>query len=468
MADNQSLKVPPQNVDAERSVIGGMLIDPSGVTKVLEFLAPDDFYKKSHQVIFDAVINLYQKNEPADLVTITEVLRSEGTLEAAGGASYMSTLVDSMPTAANIVYYAKIVHEKAILRKLIQSATEIIEMGYDAKAGGVDDFLDQAERIIFEIAQRRFKPSFVAVKDIVKDTFKIIEELYEKKEVVTGVPTGFSELDKLTAGFQRSDLIIVAGRPSMGKTAFALNLAAFASMEGGFPSAIFSLEMSKEQLVQRLLCSEARVDASKLRGGFLSNSDWPKLTRAAGSLSDADIYIDDTPAINVLEMRAKARRLQKEKGLGLVVVDYMQLMRGLGKIESREREISEISRSLKALAKELNVPVIALSQLNRALENRQDKRPQLADLRESGSIEQDADVVMFVYRDEVYNKETEDRGVAEIIIGKQRNGPIGRVRLAFLNQYTRFDNLAHGMDNSSYTPPAPDVSVDFAEEEPPF
>lgn len=452
MDNTRSIKIPPQNVEAERCVIGGVLIDSDAINKILEFLSADDFYREAHKIIFDAIISLYRKSEPADLVTVTNELRNLGNLEAAGGASYLSTLVDSIPTAANIVHYGKIVHEKAILRRLIQGATEIVEIGYDDQSVGVDTFLDRAEQIIFEIAQRKFRPSFFAVKDIVKDSFKTIEELYERKEVVTGVPTGFIELDKITSGLQSSDLLIVAGRPSMGKTAFALNIVSYAAMEAQVPCAVFSLEMSKEQLVQRLLCAEASVNAQKLRGGFLAESDWPKLTRAAGSLSEAQIYIDDTPAINVIEMRAKARRLQREKGLGLVVVDYLQLMRGVGNIESREREISEISRSLKALAKELHVPVVALSQLNRAVENRQDKRPQLADLRESGSIEQDADVVMFVYRDEVYNKESDDKGTAEIIIGKQRNGPTGTVKLAFLKHFTRFDNLAMGMDASTLPP----------------
>lgn len=457
MADEKAMKVPPQNVEAERCVIGGMLIDQNAINKILEFLTPDDFYRETHKIIFEAMISLYQKNEPVDLVTVTNELRSSGKLEAAGGVVYLSALVDSIPTAANIVHYGKIVHEKAILRRLIQGATEIVERGFDQDASNVDDFLDQAEKVIFDVAQRRFKPSFFAVKDIIKDSFKMIEELYERKELVTGVPTGFTELDRLTAGLQKSDLIIIAGRPSMGKTAFALNIVMHAAMEDDVPSAIFSLEMSKEQLMMRLLCSEARIDASRLRGGFLSDPDWPKLTRAAGALSDAEIFIDDSPAMNVLEMRAKARRLQKEHDIGLVVVDYLQLMRGVGGAESREREISEISRSLKALAKELNVPVIAISQLNRAVEARQDKRPQLADLRESGSIEQDADVVMFVYRDEVYNHESDEKGIAEIIVGKQRNGPIGRTKLAFLSQYTRFENLAHGMDGVLSALP-PDVS----------
>jgi len=452
MPDEKNVKVPPQNVEAERAVIGGLLIDPDAANKVIEFLQSEDFYRENHKVIFDAIVSLYQKNEPADIVTVTNELRSLGTLEKAGGASYLSAIVDSTPTAANIVHYAKIVHEKAILRRLITGATEITEMGYSDSLVDVDDLLDRAEGIIFEIAQRRFKPSFYAVKDIVKDSFKTIEELYERKDVVTGIPSGFKELDRLTSGFQKSDLIVVAGRPSMGKTALALNMVVNAALETGISAAIFSLEMSKEQLMMRLLCSEARVDASKLRSGFLSEADWPKLTRAAGLLSETKIFIDDSPAMNVLEMRAKARRLQKEHNLGMVVVDYLQLVKGIGAAESREREISEISRSLKALAKELNVPVIAISQLNRAVENRTDKRPQLADLRESGSIEQDADLVMFVYSDEFYNKDSDEKGIAEIIIGKQRNGPTGRVKLAFLAPYTRFENLAQGFEDSQGAP----------------
>lgn len=461
----KSSKIPPQNLEAEQSILGGMLIEPSAVSRVFEFVESDDFYRDAHRVVFEAIIALFQKNEPIDLITVTNQLKNSNQLEAVGGASYLASLVDRVPTAANITYYGKIVHEKAILRRLIEGATEIVEKGY-ADGGDVDASLDRAEQMIFEIAQRKIKQSFFAVKDIVKKSFETIEKLFERKEMVTGVPTGYHDLDKITAGMQPSDLIIVAGRPSMGKTAFALNMVAHAAMEAGTPCAVFSLEMSKEQLVQRLLCCEAKVDASKLRGGFLSESDWPRLTRAAGSLSEAPIYIDDTPAINVLEMRAKTRRLQRDRGLGMVVVDYLQLMRGLGSIESREREISEISRSLKALAKELHVPVIALSQLNRGVELRTDKRPQLADLRESGSIEQDADIVMFVYRDEVYNRESPDRGTAEIIIGKQRNGPIGAVKLAFLNQYTRFENLARPMDEM---PQPIDVPIDMAQpDEDPF
>jgi len=323
----------------------------------------------------------------------------------------------------------------------MQRATEIVTEGYSV-SGDIEEFLDQAEKGIFEIAQRRIKQSFFPIKEVVKESFRTIEKLFEKKELVTGVPTGFTELDRLTSGLQSSDLIVVAGRPSMGKTAFALSVVAHASMKKKIPAAIFSLEMSKEQLAQRMLCHEARIDSSKLRGGFLAETDWPKLTRAAGTLSEAPIFIDDTPAITVLEIRAKARRLQKESGLGMIVVDYLQLIRGVGYTDNREREISEISRSLKALAKELHLPVIAISQLNRMVENRRPPIPILADLRESGAIEQDADLIMFLFREEVYDRETINKGTADLIIGKQRNGPIGTVKLAFLSQFTRFENLA--------------------------
>jgi replicative DNA helicase len=361
-----------------------------------------------------------------------------------GGVEYLNSLVNSVPTAANISYYAKIVKEKAILRKLINRSTDIISQVYGV-SGDVDDFLDQAERSIFEISEDRVRPSFYSLKDIIKSSFKTIERLYEKRQLITGVPTGFTKLDELTSGLQPSDLIIVAGRPSMGKTALALDIAAHAAVEGGFPSAIFSLEMAKEQLALRMLCSEAKVDAHRLRGGFLSESDWPKLTRAAGSLSEAPIFIDDTPGLSALEMRAKSRRMKAEHNLGLVVVDYLQLMRGRADSDTREQEISDISRSLKALAKELNVPVIAISQLNRRVEERGDKRPQLSDLRESGAIEQDADVIIFLYRDEVYNRSEDNpnKGKAEIIIGKQRNGPTDKFELAFLDKFTCFENLTY-------------------------
>lgn len=434
-------RIPPQNIEAEQSLLGSVLIDPEAISRILEGIELDDFYREAHRQIFAAVLGLYQRNEPADLVTVTNALRTGGQLEAVGGAAYVAELADRVPTTANVAYYAKIVHEKAVLRRLIEGATAIVQRAYN---GGeqVDAALDQAEQIIFDIAQKKIRQSFFSLKEIVKHSFKTIEELYEKKQSITGVPTGFGDLDRLTSGLQAADLVVVAGRPSMGKTALALCMGAHAAIEAQVPIAIFSLEMSKEQLVQRLLCSEARVDSAKLRAGFLADHDWPKLTRAAGRLSEAQMYIDDTPALNVLEMRAKARRLQRDKGLGLIVVDYLQLMRGLGSMESREREISEISRSLKALAKELRVPVVAISQLNRGVESRHDKRPQMADLRESGAIEQDSDVILFVYRDEMYNRESPDKGVAEIIIGKQRNGPTGLVRLAFLSEYTRFENLA--------------------------
>ena len=446
LPDVAHLKLPPQNLDAEQSVLGSMLIDNEAIGRVVEAMKEEDFYREAHRKIFGSIVELWQRSEPADLVTVTSLLKSKGTLEEVGGATYLAGLVDRVPTAANVTSYARIVREKSVLRCLIDGATEIVERGY-REQGNVDEYVDSAEKIIFEVAQRRIRQGFIGVKDIVKDSFRAIEQLYERRELITGVTTGYREIDRLTCGLQRSDLIVVAGRPSMGKTAFALNIVENAAIEAGIVCGVFSLEMSKEQLVQRMLCSRAEVDASKLRGGFLGESDWPRLTRAAGLLAEAPIYIDDTPALNVLEMRAKARRLQLEHDLGLIVVDYLQLMRGVGRIESREREISDISRSLKALAKELKVPIVALSQLNRGVEARQDKRPQLSDLRESGAIEQDADVIMFIYRDEMYNRESADAGKAEIIIGKQRNGPTGKAMLAFRSSLTRFDDLARGADD---------------------
>ncbi len=463
---SSTTKVPPQNLEAEQAVLGGMLIDNESIHRVVEMLGAHDFYRDTHQRIFAAVLDLYNRSEPSDLVTVTNTLKAKGDLEAIGGASYLAALVDGVPTAANIASYARIVREKSVLRQLIQGATDIVSRGFEEQ-GNVEEFLDDAERVIFEIAQRRVRPGFASLRDIVRDSFKAIEVLYEKKALITGVPTGFKDLDRLTSGFQPSDLVVIAGRPSMGKTALALNIVEKAAVEGGQVCAVFSLEMSREQLVQRMLCSRAEVDASKLRGGFLAESDWPKLTRAAGTLSEAPIFIDDSPALTVLEVRAKARRLQREHGLNMLVIDYMQLMRGVGRPESREREISEISRSLKALAKELGVPVVALSQLNRGVESRTDKRPQLADLRESGAIEQDADVIAFIYRDEMYNPSSPDEGKAEIIVGKQRNGPTGRVMLSFRKHLTRFDDLAVGMDEFA---PAPTIEegVITAGETPPF
>jgi len=437
-------RLPPQSLEAEVSVLGGVLLDKEALNRVLEVMGEGDFYREAHRKVFSAMLDLYERSEPVDLITLAEALKKRDALEQIGGIEYLNSLVNSVGTAANISYYAKIVKEKSILRKLINRATEIIGRVYGV-SGDVDDFLDQAERSIFEISEDRVRASFYPLKDIIKSSFKTIERLYEKRQLITGVPTGFAKLDELTSGLQASDLIIVAGRPSMGKTAFALNIAQHAAIEGAVPSAIFSLEMAKEQLALRMLCSEAKVDAHRLRGGFLSESDWPKLTRAAGSLSEAPIFIDDTPGITALEMRAKSRRLKAEHNLGLVVVDYLQLMRGRADSDNREQEISDISRSLKALAKELSVPVIALSQLNRRVEERGDRRPQLADLRESGAIEQDADVIIFLYRDEVYNKSEDNpnKGKAEIIIGKQRNGPTDKFDLTFLDKYTCFENIAY-------------------------
>ena len=464
---SQQGRTPPQDLEAEQSVLGAILLDPEAIHRAIEVVRPNDFYREAHRKVYEAIVSLYQRNEPCDIVTITSELKKMDALEQVGGASYLSALVDSVPTAANVASYGRIIREKAIVRKLIEGATEIVTDGFSHR-GDAEVLLDKAEQVIFDVASDRSKQHFTPIKDIVKTSFKNIEQLYERKELVTGVPTGYTELDRMTAGLQPSDLIIVAGRPSMGKTAFALNLGERAAIECNSSVAIFSLEMSKEQLVQRMLCCHAEVDASKLRGGFLSESDWPKLTQAAGQLSEASIFIDDTPAITALELRAKIRRLQREHGVDLVIVDYLQLMRGGLRIESREREIADISRALKALAKEMNVPLIALSQLNRGLEARQDKRPMLSDLRESGSIEQDADVVMFIYRDEVYNKETPDPGVAELIIGKQRNGPVGKIRLAWRSNLTRFDNLTQDVTGMPAQPDENTLqSAPFPEEEPP-
>jgi replicative DNA helicase len=437
-------KLPPQSIEAEMSILGGILLENEAINRVLEILVPEDFYRETHRKIMRAMIDLNEHREPCDLITLTSILKKRGELEEVGGGAYLATLVDFVPTAANISYYCKIVKEKAVARKLINAATDIITQGHDEQSD-IDQLLDSAQKVIFDISENKLKPAFYQINAILKDTIKNIETLYEKKEHVTGVPTGYVDLDEKTAGFQRGDLIIIAGRPSMGKTAFALNIAQYAAIHSdpAQPVAVFSLEMSKEQLVTRLLCSEARVDAGRLRTGHLIDTDWHKLTRAASSLHQAKIFIDDTPAISVLEMRAKARRMRAEHKIGMIVVDYLQLMRGSSNPESRQQEISEISRSLKALAKELDVPVVALSQLNRGLESRTDKRPMMSDLRESGAIEQDADVIMFVYREEVYDKENADlKGKAEIIIGKQRNGPIGIVELTFLGEYTRFENLS--------------------------
>ncbi len=432
-------RLPPQDVDAERSVLGAMLIEADSLNEVATSLVPEDFYRPAHRLIFEAILALFDRNEPIDEVTVRGQLNATGFLADCGGGAYLAGLSDSVPTAANIGHYAQIVRDRSMGRRLISAATAIATEVYEGKAS-VELLLDEAESKIFEVTSKRSTRAFLPLKEVVKDAFKLIEKRYERKEAITGVPTGFIDFDKMTAGFQPADLIILAGRPSMGKTALALNMAQHAALRAQTSVALFSLEMSAEQLVMRMLTSEARVDASRLRGGFLKDSDWPKLAKAAGALAEAPVYIDDTGALTILEMRAKSRRLQAEKGLGLIIVDYLQLMHG--RAESREREISEISRGLKALAKELSIPVMALSQLNRSLEQRQDKRPMLSDLRESGAIEQDADVICFVYRDEYYNEESEQKGEAEIIIGKQRNGPTGTVHVRFMNEYTRFENLS--------------------------
>jgi replicative DNA helicase len=438
-------RVPPQNLEAEQSLLAGVLIDPEAINKVVDIVVSEDFYRDGHRRIFELMLDLYERNEPIDIVTVSSAAKDKGVLEKIGGVTYLNTLVDMMPTSANIMQYGKMVREKALLRGLIHVSTEIIEKGYEVETN-IDTYVDDAEKMIFQISERKYKQSFFAVRDLVMENVKTIERLFQKKQAVTGLPTGFVELDKLTSGLQPSDLIIVAGRPSMGKTAFCLNIAQHVALtDGGNATVgIFSMEMSKEQIVMRFLSSESEVEFSKLRTGALSSAEWPKLAQAADTLYKAPIFIDDSPSLGVLDLRARARRLKKEHNLGLLVVDYLQLMRGrISSSDRREQEISEISRSLKALAKELNIPVVAISQLNRMVEQREDKKPRLADLRESGAIEQDADLIIFIYRDEVYNKSPENplKGIAEIIIGKQRNGPIGEVEVAFLDKYTTFRNL---------------------------
>lgn len=434
-------KVPPHHLEAERSILGGILLDNEALPKVLEILLPGDFYREAHRMIFQGIVELFERSEPVDLVTLSHVLGSREQLEAVGGMDYLTLLVDQVPTAANVEYYARIVKEKAVLRNLIRKSSEILQECYEERPD-LEEFLDEVEQGIFQVAEDRVRKSFFPIKEVIKSSFETIESLYERKSLITGVPSGFMDLDNLTAGFQPADLVVVAARPSMGKTAFCLDVARNAAVEAEVPVAVFSLEMSKEQVAMRLLCAEAKVDSSKLRRGFLKEADWPRLTTAAGVLSDSLIFVDDTPGLSVLEMRAKTRRLKAEKNIALVIVDYLQLMRGRQGLERREQEISEISRSLKALAKELDIPVIALSQLNRRVEERGDKKPQLADLRESGAIEQDADVILFIYRDELYNRSPDNpkKGMAEIIVGKQRNGPTGMITLAFLQPFATFED----------------------------
>ncbi|HTY45115.1 MAG TPA: replicative DNA helicase [Patescibacteria group bacterium] len=440
MADLE--KLPPQNLEAEMAVLGSMLMDEAAIGVAVESLDKRSFYKDSHQKIFEAICDLYNANKAVDLITLTDELKGRGALDAVGGASFVTALVNSVPTAANINHYVGIVKEKSTLRTLITNSTRIIAMSYETE-GNIEDVVDNAERLIFEIRDKRSSGSYLHLKEIIKDSIETIDRLYQKKAHVTGVATGFIDFDIKTAGLQQSDFVIVAGRPSMGKSAFALGMAEYAGVVDKVPVALFSLEMSKEQLVQRMLCAHARVDAHKVRTGYLAASDWPRLTAAAGKLSEAPIFIDDTPAISVMELRAKARRLKAQQDIKLIILDYLQLMRGTTDYsESRQQEISEISRSLKALARELNVPVVAISQLSRAVESRTDHRPQLSDLRESGAIEQDADVVVLILREEYYNPTPDNQGIAEIIIAKQRNGPVGSLKLSFIKEYTRFENIA--------------------------
>ncbi len=443
-----SERVPPHNVEAEQAILGGIMLDPDALGNVIEIIEPQDFYHEAHQVIYQQILNLFERGDPIDVIALTESLQTRQLLERCGGVSYINGLTDIVVTSANIAYYAKIVKEKATLRKLIQVTGDIFSRCFELDTE-VDAFLDEVEKQIFDISENKIHPDYYPIREVVKESFEQIEKLTQDKKFVTGVPTGFDDLDRLTAGFQPSDLIIVAGRPGMGKTAFALNIAQHCASKHGIGVGIFSLEMSKNQLVTRMLCSEAQVDSQRLRRGYIELPEMQRLIQAAGKLSEVPILIDET-ATTVLEIRATARRMMAESGIGLIIVDYLQLMKGRAGAERREQEISEISRSLKILAKELNVPIIAISQLNRRVEDRRDRRPELADLRESGAIEQDADLIIFIYRDEVYNRDeaNPNRGIAEVIIGKQRNGPTGTVRLAFQSQYTSFRNLTINRDES--------------------
>ncbi len=431
----------PQNISAEQATLGSILLEKDSILNCIEILHWEDFYKTAHQTIYQCALDLFEKNQVVDLITLTEELRKRKQLDEVGGATYLATLMSSVPTAANVSYYAKIVEEKAILRKLINHATQIVAMGYEEQEEA-QVLLDKAENLIFDVSQQKIRNFFSPIKDLLTESFEKIEDLYHSGNFITGVPTGFVNLDELTTGFQPSELIIVAGRPSMGKTAFCMNIAQFAAMQHKIPVAVFSLEMSKSQIVQRMLCSEARIDTHALRRGTMPEEDWPKLSLAAGRLSTAPIFIDDTAGISPLEIKAKTRRLKAKHDLGLVLIDYLQLIQTGTKIENRQQEISQISRSLKGLARELNVPVVAVSQLSRAVEQRSDQRPRLSDLRESGALEQDADVVVFIYREEYYKPKSSKKGIAEVLISKQRNGPTGTIELAFLKEYTRFENLA--------------------------
>ncbi|HWJ02764.1 MAG TPA: replicative DNA helicase [Verrucomicrobiae bacterium] len=435
-------KIPPQNLEAELSVLGAMMLDQEAVISATELLRAEDFYQDSHRLVFEAALELNEKSLPIDMVTVAEALRAKGDLEKIGGIAFIASLANSVPTAANVEHYAKIVAEKSLLRQLIKATSRISQLGYEGTEE-VAGLLDDAERTILEISQRQARGGFSSIRTVLMNTFDKIDFLYRNKGNLTGVPSFFKDLDRMTSGWQPSDLVIIAARPSMGKTALVLNMAQNAAVRQKVPVAVFSLEMSKEQLVQRMLCAEAMVDQQRVRTGNLLETDWPKLAVAVGPLSESPIFIDDTVGISVGELRAKARRLKAEHGLGMIVIDYLQLMSGSKKSESRQQEVAQISRGLKAVARELNVPVIALSQLNRGVEQRQDKRPIMSDLLESGAIEADADVIAFIYRDEYYNEDSAKKGIAELIIAKHRNGPVGAVELGFLKEFTKFVNLDH-------------------------
>ncbi|MDY0404142.1 replicative DNA helicase [Virgibacillus sp. 179-BFC.A HS] len=447
-------RIPPHNIEAEQSIIGAIFLEPEAFSTASELLMPEDFYRAAHQRIFEAMLKLSDRGEPIDVLTVTALLKDNKLLEEVGGVSYLTEVAESVPTAANIGYYCKIVEEKALLRRLIHTATDIVTSSFE-KEDEVDEVLNEAEKKILAVSNRQNAGSFKSIKDVLIDVYDNIEMLHNRKSDVTGIPTGYRDLDNITSGFQRNDLIIIAARPSVGKTAFALNIAQNVAVKTDENVAIFSLEMGAEQLVQRMLCAEGNIDAQRLRNGQLQAEDWGKLTMAMGSLSNAGIYIDDSPGIRVSEIRSKCRRLKQEHGLGMILIDYLQLIQGSGNSrDNRQQEVSEISRSLKGLARELNVPLIALSQLSRGVEQRQDKRPMMSDLRESGSIEQDADIVGFLYRDDYYDKESDKQNIIEIIISKQRNGPVGTVELAFVKEYNKFVDLDHRYQSSD-VPPEP-------------
>ncbi len=441
-------KIPPNDIEAEQAVLGSMLTDKDAVISAIEVLKKEDFYREDNKAIYEAMINLYNRPEPIDIITVKDELLSIGKFDVVGGLEYLADLPEKVPTTANVEKYIRIVEEKSILRSLIKTSNELITLGYD-ETQEVNSVMDQAEKKVFDLMQNRNQTGYSQIKDVLVDSFAQLEKLYNQKEGITGVPSGFADLDLRTAGFHNSELIILAARPAMGKTALALNMATNAATKSDVPVLLFSLEMSKEQLVNRVLCSEAMVDSNKLKTGKIEENDWVKIVEALGPLSEAEMYIDDTAGISIGEIRAKARKLKLEKNIGLIIIDYLQLIQGSGNRRngSREQEISEISRSLKILAKELDIPVIALSQLSRAAEQRSEHRPMLSDLRESGSIEQDADIVMFLYRDDYYNEESESKNIAEVIIAKNRSGSTGTAEILWMSNYTKFANIEHYRDD---------------------